>query len=267
VEPAALRQVRADFLATRGPGSVLADLEARDAVLDQHDGRFWLWFEADLYDQLQLIEILSRLDSRGVAPEAITLTCIGEHPGIAHFGGLGELTPAQLAALPAEPLTAAALAQARAAWAAFRSPTPEALRSVASSPRLRFLGPAFDRLAREYPSTRDGLSLTERRILAALADGPASREEIFARAWQREPAPFLGDTSVFARIADLQPLLRLDGDVSLTEDGRRVLEGTADRVELVGIDRWIGGVHLTDGTWRFDEAREIVLRGQIGGHP
>jgi hypothetical protein len=39
-----------------------------------------------------------------------------------------------------------------------------------------------------------------------------------------------------------------------------VLEGRADHVSLNGIDRWIGGVHLT-GTevpWRWDEGTETI---------
>ena len=85
------------------------EFEARDRVLADHRGDLVLWFEADLYDQLQLAEILSRLDGRDVA-----LSQIGEHVGIAHFGGLGELTPEQLDAVPQIELSAAALASAPA---------------------------------------------------------------------------------------------------------------------------------------------------------
>ena len=60
-----------------------------------------LWFEADLYDQLQIVQILARLAELGVPAERITLICIGEYLGIAHFGGLGELRPEQLEGLPA----------------------------------------------------------------------------------------------------------------------------------------------------------------------
>ena len=63
--------------------------------------RYVLWFEADLYDQLQIIQILARLAALDVPAERITLICIGEHPGIARFGGLGELTADQLCRLPA----------------------------------------------------------------------------------------------------------------------------------------------------------------------
>ena len=72
---------------------------------------------------------------------------------------------------PADP--PAALELASRAWAAFRAPQPTALAGIADtrSGELRFLGEAFDRLGREYPSTRDGLSLTERRLVAAVAEG------------------------------------------------------------------------------------------------
>jgi hypothetical protein len=44
--------------------------------------------------------------------------------------------------------------------------------------------------------------------------------------------------------------------LELTDAGRAVLAGQADRVELLGIDRWLGGVHLQpDSLWRWDGAR------------
>jgi hypothetical protein len=53
-------------------------------------------------------------------------------------------------------------------------PAPDGLGAIAAtrSGELRFLGEAVDRLSREYPSNRDGLTLTERRVLAAVAGGP-----------------------------------------------------------------------------------------------
>ena len=42
--------------------------------------------------------------------------------------------------------------------------------------------------------------------------------------------------------------------VTITDVGRHVLEGRADAVKLNGIDRWVGGVHLTGdrAAWRWD---------------
>jgi hypothetical protein len=284
VAPAELRRIRAGYLAgSQGVGhaEVMRQFTERDQALDTaRQGEYVLWFEADLYDQLQIAEILARLAGLGVPAGRITLICIGEHPGIARFGGLGELTAGQLRELPhtsaCARLTPAALELATRAWAAFRAPTPETLGVIAATRlgELRFLGEAFDRLSREYPATRDGLSLTERRVLAAIADGAPDAGTAFARAQARETRRYLGDTTCFARIGELaggsDPLVSLDSPgrpvrratgVHLTGTGTRVLAGQADNIALNGIDRWIGGVHLHgyDVPWRWDDGTEAII--------
>jgi hypothetical protein len=285
VGPGELRRIRAAFLIGANAddhGEGAAMFAERDRTLEANrDGEYVLWFEADLYDQLQIIQILARLADLAVPAPRITLICIGEHPGIARFGGLGELTADQLRELPATNacarLTPAALDLATAAWTAFRAPTPEALPAIAAgrSGELRFLGEAFDRLSREYPATRDGLSLTERRILAAVADGATDAGSAFVRAAARETRPYLGDTWAFAMMDRLAhgPVPLLDAGpadrpvghattLRLTGAGARVLAGAADHVTLNGIDRWIGGVRLRghDVPWRWDDGTEAIAR-------
>ena len=277
-----LRRVRAAFLSEDSPNdadSIRRALEQRDRELEgAGDGDYVLWFEADLYDQLQLVQILARLRELRVSAERITLICIGEHLGIAHFGGLGELTAAQLERVASTAATSIhddALELASAAWQALRREEPAELVRIAKtqSADLRFVGEAFDRLSREYPSTRDGLSLTERRILAAIAEGALTAGDAFVATGRREARPFLGDSFCYRtmrRLAEARvPLLDTDAvsvstqtRVGLTEAGNRVLAGDADHVELNGVDRWIGGVHL-DGhadDWRWDEGLERIVR-------
>ena len=158
LDDAGLRRVRAEFIAgADGVDAVEVSrrFEERDRALAANRGReYVLWFEADLYDQLQIAQILAALAALG-APGRVTLICIGEYPGIAHFGGLGELEPGQLPGLleVATPLTTAALGLGAAAWAALRAADPGGLGTIAASRsrELRFLGEAFDRLGREYP--------------------------------------------------------------------------------------------------------------------
>jgi hypothetical protein len=283
VPEAELRRRRAAVLGDAdpaGPAALLRSLEARDATLARgRAGDYVLWFEADLYDQLQLVQVLARLGGLGVPPARITLVCIGEHLGFAHFGGLGELTPAQLHGLPATAATAlspGALAFAGDAWAAFRAPHPAGLGAIAAtpSPKLRFVAEAFDRLSREYPSTRDGLSLTERRLLAAPDAGGSSAGAVFRRVWAREARPYLGDDFCWRILARLvrahTPLLEAAPAgapiaaatrLRRTAAGERVLRGEADHVALSGLDRWIGGVHLAGPTarWRWHEGTESIV--------
>ncbi len=276
-----LRRVRAAFIAGNDWGSqpsVLQGFEERDHLLEESaDGELVLWFEADLYDQLQIIEILDRLRRLGVDPERVSLVSAGEYPGVAHFGGLGQLEPGDLLRLREDEIvvTAEAVELASTAWAAFTAPDPSGLESIAraSSPVLRYLGEGIGRLLREYPSLSDGLSLTQRRILLAVEAGAATAGAAFKEVGRRERRPYLGDWSCYATITGLasgrQPLLAAGEDerspqrpVELTDQGREVLAGRADQLRLNGIDRWIGGVHLTDAesAWRYDERRETLVR-------
>jgi hypothetical protein len=268
-----LLRTRAGFLAgcTLGePDVLLSALEARDEQLvDALRGgsQVVLWFEHDLYDQLQLLDVLSLADAEGAAPELIV---VGTFPGRRFFAGLGELTPAELETLwpsrsRAEP---GQLGAASHAWAAFREPDPTALSELASreTPELPFLGAALLRLLEELPGASDGLSGTERRVLQAISDGAHTPPAAFVGARRLESAPFLGDTWFYRALAalgegDARLVESGDDGLCLTADGERVLRGDADRVELLGIDRWIGGTHVTpENTWRWDTAERRLVR-------
>jgi len=53
-----------------------------------------------------------------------------------------------------------------------------------------------------------------------------------------------------------------DREALVTEAGRMVLEGARDRVGISGIDRWLGGVHLSgsEARWRWDESAQKLMR-------
>src|SRR4029079_7546717 len=92
-----------------------------------------------------------------------------------------------------------------------------------ASPVLRCVGEALARLAREYPWARDGLSLTERRLLAAL---PATAVQAFLRGAAKAASPRLRRTRTCAALERLQA-----GGLVAREDGdRRVRTGLGDRV-------------------------------------
>ena len=262
--PDELRRVRAEYLSTLGdggPAAVEAELRERDERLDDAITILEpvvLWFEHDLYDQLQLIQILAGLPDM---PTRVELICIGSFPGRPGFAGLGELEPEELASL--WPLRTAVTPEhvhiARAAWDVVRGEDPRALAREAATPdeRLPYLAPALRRLLEELPGTRDGLGRTERQLLEAVAAGARTRVDAFLASMAAEEAPFMGDTIAFDRLAGLEGLVHDNGSLELTADGEAVLAGRADRVELLGFDRWIGGLHVrAEGPlWRWDHAR------------
>ncbi len=80
---------------------VRRDFEMRDAAIDEaaDADEVVLWFEHDLFDQLNLIWLLDALAGAGTPEQRVRLVVIGEHPEVDPFHGLGQLSPAQLLAL------------------------------------------------------------------------------------------------------------------------------------------------------------------------
>src|SRR6185436_9413479 len=229
-----------------------ADFARRDATLAgfrEHD-EVVLWFEHDLYDQLQLLQILGCCWRMDLGSTRVTMIQIGSHPDVTPFYGLGQLTGEQLMALlPSRtPVTARQLEIGRAGWAAFCNPDPSALSPFAerSEAEMPFLQAAIARWLEEFPSARDRLSRLERELLTAAGDGDATREQLFLATYSKEPWPW-GDNSVYRRIDGLTEAGALErrGDVyTLTGYGRRLLAGDREAVAARTVDTWLGGAHV-----------------------
>jgi hypothetical protein len=246
------------------------DLRRWREVIDDHGSydELVLWFEHDLFDQLNLIQLLSYLRLRPPVGKTVSLICINSFPGHPDFHGLGELPARDLGSLfeTRHPVTEAEYALAERAWQAFREPTPEALdefrRSDTSA--LPYLARAFERFLEDYPSTADGLSRTERRLLR-LAEEGLSFDRGYPRMHKGEDAYYISGESFMELVEELSttspPLVHVaDRSIALTAEGREVLAGRRDRVSY-GLDRWMGGVRLKTGEtaiWRWDEAERQV---------
>jgi hypothetical protein len=270
VEGAAWWEVRGRFLSQEyDAADARSRLEEWDRALDDAalNDEVILWFEHDLFDQLLLIRLLAHFADR---PAPLSLVCIGEHPAVPAFKGLGELTPDQLASLyeTRAPVDAAMLAVGRDAWAAYRAPDPTVLERLLErdlSP-LPFLARALRRHLEEYPWVGDWLTRTERQILIFVRDGATDPWKIFRRLHELEDCHYVAD-SWYLRIlrglaAGPAPLLGEDLEhLSLTPLGNEVLAGRADRVKTAGIDRWLGGVHLEGSSvWRWDPGAKRLRR-------
>jgi len=291
---AELSEARARFIADSGWGAygdARHEFRHRDGVLQdvrEHE-EVVLWFEHDLYDQLQLLQLLDWFSGQERGATRLSLLCIDDFPGVAPFLGIGQLTPAQILTLypRREPVTDAMLALGRAAWAAYRAPAPWALEAMRKSATaaLPFLAPAFSRHLEQFPAVRDGLSRTDRQILRALDPDPQRPRDLFVASQRQEETPFMGDLPLWSYVHRMAhgpaPLVgRVDGgafvlpgpdgpppatfleqQLALTDDGRAVLAGRADAIRLNGIDRWLGGVRLQgpEAAWRWDTRRGAIV--------
>ncbi len=245
----ALTEVRASFLAgffgldREQVGRELSERNSRLRAWRDHDAVV-LWFEHDLYDQLQLLQLIDYFASQPGAAGRVSLLQADTH--------LGPLKPEELAALfpSRHPLSAKQMQLGADAWTAFRAPEPSKIMTFTAGSDLPYVAPAFRRLLEEFPSTRNGLGRTQRQALEVLeSNGPMPLPRLFVESQKREEAVFLGDWSFFAYARQLascaRPLLAINSEqASITDTGREVLAGRAHHVRLNGIDRWLGGVHL-----------------------
>ncbi|MCR0983656.1 DUF1835 domain-containing protein [Roseomonas populi] len=129
-------------------------------------GRILLWFEHDLWDQAVLIRLLSLLaDWPNLAGRLFLMPADGVRP-------FALLPQDELEALVPEPLPWSAVEAGAEAWRAFAAEDPTALDSLSRRALpLPHLARAMRRHLQDLPWVTDGLGLTERRVMQALAEG------------------------------------------------------------------------------------------------
>jgi hypothetical protein len=178
-----------------------------------------LWFEHDLFCQVNLISLLSWFAERDLGTTRLSLICVGEFPGVEDFRGLGQLAPRQLASLfetrhevtPAESETAAR------AWSAYRAPDATAVEELLrrDTSALPFLRDALHRHLARFPSVRNGLGRIENRALELVRGGFRDFRSLFGAFGDVEPGYGLGDVQFWHHLVRLArartPLLEPDG--------------------------------------------------------
>jgi hypothetical protein len=282
-----LSSQRARFIAERqwdDFAHVSGDFAERDRVLKHLDyfDEVVLWFEDDLYDQLQLIQLLDFF-SRGPAKKK-TLTLIQVD------GYIPPLSAPRLKQLDEKRsrVTPEQLDVARRAWKAFGSDDPSAISRLLDekTSALPYLASALIRHLEEFPEVGSGLSRSEREAMTVIEEGHNTPVGAFLEVARKQPSIFLGDIIFYSYLERLSagrnPLLTwkdgtavvaptaqrarefVDGELAVTRLGRDVLAGKRDWQTINTQPRWLGGVEIAPGEtgWRWDAAeRVIVLKG------
>ena len=290
LEPTEWRKLRAAHLSSAYGGSweeAQRDLERLEAALSSfhlHD-EVVLWFEHDLFCQINLLYLLDWFAARDLRKTKLSLIFIGEFPGLPDFRGLGELNPTQLASLfdSLLEISEAQMKLATKAWKAYCSPDPTALEELLSNDTsaMPFLQPALLSHLARFPSVRNGLGRVEECSLNLVNEGCKKFADLFRRFIDEDRVYGFGDSQVYLTLQQLSnvraPLVRNGGErlgkggldpekvqgaaYEITDRGRAVLKGEADFVELNGIDVWLGGVHLTnDQLWRWDSDKRQIIQ-------
>ncbi len=284
-----LSELRALFIAERGWDDfahVSGDFDQRDLTL-KNLGAFdeiVLWFEDDLYDQLQLLQLLDFFARSQSRKEKLSLIVVDGFLPSLSLDRLAELEPKRTPVSPAQ------LDLAKRAWGAFGSADPSAIARIIGedTSALPFLAHALTRHLEEFPSSTSGLSRSETEALVAIEAGHSTPVAVFLEVAKQQHSMFLGDIVFYwylERLSDSgTPLVTwkdgsrvvaprgkedsrefVTGELAVTELGRQVLAGKHDWQGVNKNSRWLGGVEIKPGAggWRWDSsAKELVHAGR-----
>ena len=219
-----------------------------------------LWFEHDLYDQLQLLQILSWFSTQNLDTIRLTLICTNNYLGELSVQQIQKVLNYKIDVLPEH------LQLASKAWGAFTQPTPETWFKLLQEPTslLPFLKAAVFRMLEEFPDNKTGLSRTEYHALLVISNGISDADEIFMKSQNLEERKFMGDV-IFWRILHefelAKVIKREEKKLTLTLLGQKLLNGEKNWIDIKSIDRFIGGTQLTnDNLWCWDKKREIIKK-------
>lgn len=277
--------VRARFVADCGWGEYAQILNmfkhqySKLESLKQYE-ELLLWFEHDLYDQLQLIQILDFLATSKKNHTKISFICKDR------FVTDGSVKELKFDFENRHEILKSMLETGQQAWTAFTSANPTSLEIYLSEDcsYLPFIKDSFLRLLEEYPEQKSGLSRNERQILEIVESGFHLPARIFRASQKYEDPLYLGDWSFWRYMSQManckNPLLRTEkGDpflfppkvenkdqfllqkLFLTDLGIQVLKCEKNWVLLNGMDKWIGGVHVTpENLWWWEKENKCLVK-------
>ena len=289
-----LSKQRAQFIAERrwdDFAHVSGDFAERDRVI-KHLGYFdeiVLWFEDDLYDQLQLIQLLDFLARGAASKKKLSLIQVD--------GYIPPLSAAKVRELDEgrSRVTTEQSELAQRAWQAFGSDDPSAISRILgeNTRALPYLAGALTRHLEEFPAVGTGLSRSEREALTAIDHGHTTPVSAFLEVAKQQESIFLGDMVFYWYLERLSgkkknalvtwkngsPVVApsparsrdfVNGELKVTTLGYKVLGGDIDWQTVNPQTRWLGGVEIRPGSsgWRWDpDERALVHRGDQAAPP
>jgi hypothetical protein len=235
-----------------------------------------LWFDHDLFCQLNLLYLLNHFANADLGKTRLSLICTGEF--------LSECNAEQLTTTfkARSKVQSEVLSLASRAWKAYCSPKPIEIETLLAedTAALPFLSDALFAHLERFPSVRNGLGRIENRGLELIKAGAGKFTQLFPRFQEAESLYGLGDSQLSFALKQLsdarEPLLNVTHDAGnarkansnqigqtefqITEFGKSVARGAQDFIAANNIDLWLGGVQLSpQNLWRWNEQTRSLV--------
>lgn len=213
----------------------------------KHQEQIVLWFEHDLFCQINMIAVISWLKQyRPGVP--VYLVCSGDVKGVSKRLGLAELNKTQLKQHYKNKvlLSQDDIEYADYIWQLYCSDSPLRLETVHSfnpmSP-FKYLSEALQAHLKRFPTLSNGLNEIENTILStAAAQQPKNKHQFVGMLLKNQGVHGFGDLQYFTRLDEMKRLFTSFDPVKLSRKGKQVLHKQLNFYREIRTDQaYLGG--------------------------
>lgn len=220
--------------------------EYRSLCNHKQQDQIVLWFEYDLFCQINMLAVLSWLKTHRRHAE-ISLVCSGKEDETDKLYGLNELSDEQLRKLYDNRVVLSQndIEYADYVWQLYCSDNPIRIENLVGfeSSNFKYLSNALKVHLRRFPSIKNGLNEVENRILrVGHEEKLATQKEFLQKILSDQGMYGFGDTQYKRMLTSMKPLFSSFNPVKLTKKGKEVLDSKANYyANIRDTESYLGG--------------------------
>lgn len=238
--------------------------EYRSLCNHKQENHIVLWFEYDLFCQINMLAVLSWLKANRKYAE-ISLVCSGKEDDSDKLYGLNELSEEQLLKLfeNRTVLTQDDIEYADYVWQLYCSDNPIRLENLRdfSDYQFDYLSDAIKLHLHRFPSIKNGLNEMENMILRlAIENKPSSKKSFLSTLLVNQGGLGFGDSQYERALTRLKPLFSSFNPVRLTKTGKEILDNQTSYYSCIrDNDVYLGGALKYNFLYNTDADRILKL--------
>lgn len=223
-----------------------------------------LWFEYDLFCQINMLAVLSWLKAHRKYAE-ISLVCSGKEDDSDRLYALNDLSDAQLLTLYENRtiLSQDDIEYADYVWQLYCSDNPIRLENLRDfgNYQFKYLGGAINSHLHRFPSIKNGLNEMENNILKlAVETKPTSKRSFLGTILKNQGTLGFGDSQYERALNRLKPLFSSFNPVRLTKTGKQIMENKTSYYSAIqDTNVYLGGALKYNFLYNTDTDRILKL--------
>ncbi len=238
--------------------------EYRSLCNHKKEDEIILWFEYDLFCQVNMLAVISWLKTHRRHVQ-ISLVCSGKEDDTNQLYALNELSDEQLKQHYKNrvELSQDDIEFADYVWQLYCSDNPIRLEHLTDFDQYQFayLGEALKTHLKRFPTIKNGLNEIENRVLhVASEEKPASKKALLSTLLSNQGWYGFGDTQYERILKNLRPLFHTFNPVRLSKKGKEILENQDNfYAEIRDSEAYLGGALKYNYLYNTEAGRILKL--------